>query len=183
MESMEEKTTGGKETGTVIVTALLILLLLSIVGLAGTDSTIMEKAMVRSDAVGIRVGYLAESGAMEGVQKVENEEAKEELLPAWLSRASRNYGMLVEADARDPGIDSHNLDLNGDGTVDEKDIAAMERSETDPDGRTYRLVVLKAAQGSSTALGQSRLYDYIAYGYSEAFGGLAMIKVGFKKRF
>lgn len=180
---MEGKTAMGKEAGTVIVTALFILLLLTIVGLAATDTTVMEKAMVRSDAIVVRVGYLAESGAMEGVQKIENEDAREELLPAWLTRGCRNYGLLVEADGRKPDSDSRNLDLNDDGKVDESDIAAMEQSETDPDGQSYRLVVLKPAPGSSTALGQSRLYDYISYGYSEALGGRAIIKVGFRKRF
>lgn len=171
------------ETGTVLITALFILLLLTLIGLAATDTTVSEKAMVRSEAVALRGGYLAESGAMEGVQRIENESNREELLPAWLTRVSNNYGLLVEADSRQADNDTGNLDLNNDGVVNENDTLAMERSEIDPGGQTYRLVVLKATQGSSSSLGQSRLYDYISYGYSEAFGGRARIKVGFKKRF
>lgn len=170
------------ETGTVIVAALFILLLLTIVGLAATNTSVTEKAMVRSEAVAIRGGYLAESAAMEGVQKIENERTREELLPAWISRSSKNFGLLIGAATWQSG-DAGDLDLNNDGAVDERDILAMDLSEADPDGHTYRLVVFKGSRGGSSSLGQSRLYDYISYGYSEAFGGRAMIKVGFRKRF
>ena len=72
----------GNEKGVAIIAALLILMLLSLLAITFTDTTITEKGIVRSEAVFERAFYKAESGAMEGIQKLANESAPKELLPA-----------------------------------------------------------------------------------------------------
>ncbi len=171
------------EQGTAIITALLLLMLLTFIGITSTRTTITEKSVIRSDAVFEKSFYLAESAALEGVQRLANESAPEELLVAFLKPGvSKNDGLLVAADAQKPENDTANCDSDGDGNVNGNDT--FDICELDPGNETYRLVVeLPIASGSSLALGSSRIYSYASYGLTESQGGRAMIKVGYKKRF
>lgn len=172
----------GNERGTAIITVLLILMLLTFIGITSTRTTVTEKAVIRSDAVFERSFYLAESAALEGVQKLANESAPEELLAPLITAASNNNGLLISADAREPENDLANCDSDGDGDIDGNDISDI--CVLDPDNTTRRLVVqLPISSGSSLGLGSSRLYSYVSYGLTEAQGGRAMIKIGYKKRF
>lgn len=180
---MHAKQIVDNEQGVAIITALLVLLLLSIIAITATKTTTTEKNMVRSEAVFERDFYLAESAAMEGLQKIENESAPKELLAPLIVLAgagqSNNAGLLVSPDPDNPDDEQENLDTNDDGVVDETDYDASELAT-----ETHRLVVqLPISSGSSLALGSSRLYSYMSYGVTNFEGGRAMIKVGYKKRF
>ncbi len=168
------------EQGTAIVAALLVLLLLTFVALMATDTTTTEKAVVRSDAVFEQDFFLAESAALEGIQKLANENSPEELLAARLTGSAKNANLLRAADSQEPDNDVANLDLNGDNKVDSNDF--LETSQLDSKNSTYRVVVQKPISGS-LGMESSRLYDYVAYGYSEGNRGRALVKIGFKKRF
>ncbi len=172
----------GNEQGTAIITVLLILMLLTFIGITSTRTTVTEKAVIRSDAVFERSFYLAESAALEGIQKLANESTPEELLAPLITAASNNDGLLISADAQQPENDLANCDSNGDGDIDGNDIPDV--CVLDPDNTTRRLVVqLPISSGSSLGLGSSRLYSYASYGLTEAQGGRSMIKIGYKKRF
>jgi hypothetical protein len=174
------------ENGVAIVTVLLILMLLTFIGITSTNTTITEKKMVRSLAVFERDFSLAESAAMEGVQKIANESTPEELLAPLVTSGANNDGLLVSADPLEPENDIKNLDANGDAQIDRNDFsgAGVTASEVDAKNLTFRKVVqLPIASGDSLGLGASRVYSYAAYGFSENSGGRAMIKVGYKKRF
>ncbi len=170
------------EQGTAIVAALLILLLLTFVAIMATDTTTTEKAIVRSDSVFERNFYRAESAALEGIQKLANESSPQELLAPLITTDANNANLLRAADSQDPDNDVANLDISGDSEVDKNDF--LETSQIDSDNSTYRAVVQKPIQsGNSLGMESSRLYDYVAYGYSEGNRGRAMVKIGFKKRF
>ncbi len=170
------------EQGTAIVAALLVLLLLTFVALMATDTTTTEKAVVRSDAVFERNFYLAESAAMEGIQKLANENSPQELLAPLLTSGAKNANLLRAANSQEPDNDVANLDLSGDNEVDSNDF--LETSQLDSKNSTYRAVVQEPIQsGNSLGMESSRLYDYVAYGYSEGNRGRALVKIGFKKRF
>ncbi len=171
------------EQGTAIITALLILMLLTFIGITSTRTTITEKSVIRSDAVFEKSFYLAESAALEGVQRLVNESTPDELLaPLIKPGVSNNDGLLVLADAKEPENDLANCDSQGDGDIDGND--SFDACELDPGNETYRLVVqLPISSGSSLGLGSSRLYSYASYGLTEAQGGRAMIKIGYKRRF
>jgi hypothetical protein len=172
------------EEGVAIISVLLILMLLTFIGITATKTTTNEKKMVRSEAIFERDFFLAESAAMEGVQKMANESTPEELLAPLISTGANNEGLLVSADPREPENDLKNLDADSDNQVDKNDFTVTSESEIDPNNLTFRRVVqLPIASGDSLALGASRIYSYASYGYSENSGGRAMIKVGYRKRF
>jgi len=173
------------EQGTAIITVLLILMLLTFVAITSTNTVINEKAMVRSEAVFEKSFYLAESAALEGVQKMENEPKPEKLLASLVKNdtSASTYGLLYGEDTEKPEDDRIQLADDNSKTSDAELVTNLDPSDIDSAG-TYRRVIQKPiASGSSLALGSSRLYDYVSYGYSMANDGRAMIKVGYKKRF
>ncbi len=173
------------EQGTAIIAALLILMLLTFMAISATNTTISEKAMVRSEAIFEQNFYKAESAAMEGVQQLANATSPQNLL-APLSSGT----LLRSADSLEPQSDLANLDTNGDGVIDNLDTFGT-TSNIGPN--TYQIVVqLPISSGSSKSLTQtsSRLYNYAAYGLSMAdkdstgrFISVSIVKIGFKKRF
>lgn len=169
------------EQGVAIITVLLLLLLLSVVSVTATKTVINEKRIVRSEAVFEKSFYYAEAGALETVQKLENASEYYDLLPALAEDGSENKDLLYSADEDDPDDDSLNLDLNEDGAFDQDDLEVADVSDTDGDSR--RIAVLMPIEGSSLSLSSTRLYTYMAYGTSNANGGNAKVKIGYKKRF
>ncbi len=181
------------EEGVAIITVLLILMLLTFVGITATNTTTSEKKMVRSKTVFDRVFLFAESASMEGVQKMANESTPEELLAPLITTGANNEGVLVNADSKEPENYRKNIDGNppnphgnNNGRIDKGDFAGCPNciSEVDANNNTFRLVVqLPIQSGDSLALGSSRVYTYASFGYSENWGGRAMVDVGFRKRF
>jgi hypothetical protein len=175
------------DDGTVIITALLILMLLTFIAFTATHTTRVEKAIVRSEAVTEQTFYLAESGAMEAIQKMENQDDPNNLLPDLLTIGSPNVNLLRKyQDPDDANNDLSNLDQNvaaggdNDGVIDPDDFGETADIDTDT---TFRAVVLTKSSGDSLRGGTSRTYSYLSYGYSEAQSGRSLIKVGYKKRF
>ncbi len=170
------------QEGVAIVTVLLLLMLLILVGVTATKTVINEKRIVRSEAVFEQSFFFAEAGALEGVQKLENETKPEELLAPLIEATSNNEGLLVAANEEEPKDDEINLDKDADGDFDKDDVALAQVSDTNPE--TKRVVVqMPIPPGSSLGLGSSRLYEYMSYGMTEANGGDSMIKIGYRKRF
>ncbi|GBE53516.1 hypothetical protein BMS3Bbin14_02014 [bacterium BMS3Bbin14] len=173
------------EQGTAIIAALLILMLLTFMAIAATNTTISEKAMVRSESIFEQNFYKAESAAMEGVQQMTNATLPQNLL------AALNPGPLLRpANSKDSQSDLLNLDTNGDGVIDNNDTFDV----TSQIGTNTHLIVIQMPidSGSSKSLTQtsSRLYNYVAYGLSMAdpdstgrFLSVSIVKIGFKKRF
>lgn len=170
----------GNDKGIAIVAALLVLMLLSVIAVTFTDTTVTEKTIVRSEAVFERVFFKAESGAMEGVQKVMNETSHNELLPA-LGGAVNNAGLLVSVERADKENNVAMTDATGDSKFTDADIPAWDPSEADT--KTYRRVVLAEGSYGSLKVTDPRDYYYTAFGYSDADNGSAMIKIGFVKHF
>ncbi len=173
------------QQGTAIISALLILMLLSFIAITATNTTITEKSMVRSEAIFEKSFFLAESAAMEGLQKLANKSDPNDLLASLATQTgstSDNKDLLVSADANAPHNDEANLDTTGAEGFGPEDIANMESSNVG--NATKRMVVqLPIGSGSSLGLGASRLYSYTSFGFTEANSGRALIKVGYKKRF
>ncbi len=170
----------GNDQGTAIITALLVVMLLTLVGITATNTTITEKAVVRSEAVFEQDFYLAESAAMEAVQKLENQTTAEELLPKLMEAGAENEDLLTEAEEDGPTDELTLLDSDNDNDIDGNDD--FELSETDTASTTYRRAALLKPEGS-LGLGSSRLYSFFAFGLSESNGGRSLIKVGYNKRF
>ena len=191
------------ENGVVMVATLLILMLLSFVAITMTDTTFFEKKMVRGEAIFKKAFFHAESAAFEGAQRLENvpsTNAAQEILGPVLDTNSEFYNILLVGDdeepsnleetlnnfppgtALPPGTPVISSDYLNRGTPADQTDDLGETSEQDDE--TYRLIVQQPIpSGSSLALGQSRLYSYNTYGFSESLDGRALIKLGYKKRF
>lgn len=186
------------DNGTAIVTALLILLMLTFVALTATDTTINEKAMIRSEAIFEQSFSLAESASLEGLQKlasVDNDKI-DDLLPKRLSSSSENKDLLIESEDEDTKDVFDILDASLDGIIDKDDFyhpdpanklpghgPSFEKSELGAE--TFRTaMILPIANGDSLSLttANSRLYRYNTYGLSEANGGKSLILIGYKRR-
>ena len=191
------------EKGTAIVAALLILLLLTFVAITATDTTVNEKAMIRSESIFEQTFSLAESAALEGLQKlasVDNDKV-DDLLPKRLSASSVNKDLLMESEDDDVKdifdlldansdnvVDKHDYynDVNGNGKFDSGEkITDPSFEKSDLGDETYRTaMILPIANGDSLSLttANSRLYRYNTYGLSEANGGKSLILIGYKRR-
>jgi len=195
------------ENGTAIVAALLILLLLTFVAITATDTTVNEKAMIRSEAIFEQSFSLAESAALEGLQKlasVENDDV-DDLLPKRLSGTSKNKELLIESEDEDTNDIFDILDENDDNVVDKHDFYKDSPTGPNHNGKydageeladpsfeksklgdeTYRTaMILPIANGDSLSVttANSRLYRYNTYGLSEANGGKSLILIGYKRR-
>lgn len=176
------------EKGVAVVVALLVLLLLSVLAVTFTDTTVTEKAIVRSEAAYERAFYKAESGAMEGAQKLENASAANELLPN-VGGAVSNAGLIVSvnADTTQGGTENNiaMVDVNNDSKFTAADLPTWNFSEIN--SNTYRRAILadnESVTGHEESLGltgKSKVYDYIIFGYSDAERSGAMIKIRFRK--
>ena len=191
------------ENGTAIVSALLILLLLTFVALTATDTTMNEKAMIRSEAVFEQNFSLAESAAVEGLQKLasKNNDDIEDLLPKRMSDSSDNADLLVGSDSEEMQDIVDVLDAYDDDVIDKKDFYSDANSNGKYDAgeelanpsfeisklgkETYRTaMMLPIANGDSLSLttAKSRLYRYNTFGLSEDNGGKSLILIGYKRR-
>lgn len=170
------------ENGTAIISALLILMLLTFVALLATHTTVDEKMMVRSEAIFEQVFDLAESANFEGVQALADS-SPECSLEATATAACKTKEFLVNANVEGEDNDILNLDKNLDGKVSGADFTGLTRSGLDATNNTYKKIYQKKIEGSSLGLETSRLYTYNVFGFSEKYNSSLLIKTGFKKRF
>jgi Tfp pilus assembly protein PilX len=172
------------EKGTAIVSALLILMLLTFVALMATNTTTEEKLMVRSETIFEQVFDLAESANIEGIQLLADSDSDCSLAERANSTPTcPTNGILAQADEKDEENDIVNLDINNDNMISGSDFNNINRSRIDGTNATYKKLIQKKIEGSSLGLETSRLYSYNAYGFSEKYGSRTLIKMGYKKRF
>ncbi len=169
------------EDGFVLVLALVFLVVLSLLAVAGVRMTSTELKIAGNERVGKVNFYTAEGAAFEGVQRNLNKYRREDLLPNSSDfDAANNPELKTVVDETE---DMPNLDSDSDGEIDQTVATALPAAILDG-GTMELLVVLNAIpSGSSLALGSTRLYDFASYGYAKKNNGSSLVKVGFKKRF
>lgn len=180
----------GREDGYVLILAMAVLLVLTILGIAGVKNSTVELQIAGNERISTVNFYYAEGAAYEGAQKVMNEDDNETLLPALNPSPTDTDLIKTAAEENDVElVDNANLDQNDDGEFTEDDLAKIATATVDTvadsDVVVKNLVTLnQIPSGSSLALGASRLYDYSVYGYGEKENkGNVLVKVGVKKRF
>lgn len=159
------------EQGFVLVTALLIMVLLTVLGIAATNTTIVELRIAANERDYKRNLYKAEGAAMEAAQILEDEPDREELLPGittnpWLKSV-------------DDPLYATPLDL----MTLVGGPAALADAVSDVRHATFARGVVKGAKGASLSMSGSTVREYSIYGGSEERGGRVMIDIGYKKRF
>jgi len=172
------------QDGFVLILALLMLAALTLLGMAATNTTVLELHISGNDKSAKINFFAAESAALEAAQKVLNESDLQKILPTVNSSPSPTDLVKIAAQA-DSNIkrDKLNLDINGDGKIDHLD--SLPHSGIEIDGATVgHVVALNGIEsGHSLGVGTSRLYDYTSYGVVTFNNNRQIVKVGLKKRF
>ena len=158
------------EEGTIMPVALVLLLLLTMIGIAATMTSEVEIKIAGNELAYKENLYFAEGSAMAGVQMLQNEtdtNVLKDLSLNWL------HSSLPDANI--------NSDINW--------VLANNNANqalTDEDGYTGYLAVYQGiAPGGSLDIGgtTSSLHNYTIYGRSARHNGEAIIELGYKRRF
>jgi hypothetical protein len=157
------------EGGTIMPLALVLLLLLTMIGIAATMTSEVEIRIAGNEVAYKENLYFAEGSAMAGVQLLEEADTSElkDLSFEWL------YSSLL-----DPNISS-NINWNPD---DNNENPAFDGVK----GYTGYMAVYQGIDpGGSLDIGgaTTNLHQYTIYGRSAQKNGEAIIEVGYKRRF
>ena len=182
------------ENGSAIVMALMILVILTIIGIASSTNTVFELQIVRNEAMYRRNFYRAESAIVESAQRLEDETIAANLLPDtspfnWLNAA------LGAPDMADMGSWKVDTDPPGwinpplwpaDGLPKSNAANNMDDPGDNRNNTRYAAICNGIAAGSSLSMtGGSNLYSYSIYGLfdSTANQGRSLIMMGYYKAF
>ena len=162
------------EEGAVIIAALLILVLLTIIGIASTNISNTEVRIAAHEAIHQQNFYRAEGAAiqvMDEMEGMENPETEDPAL-AWMTQTLESSQSL---------IDSGNL---YDGTFWESGSGdATPAASTFADTR-YVVVSGGIVEGESLDMGSTKIHSYTIYGRSApANRGSVTVEVGYLKAF
>ena len=156
------------EKGSIMPVALVLLLLLTMIGIAATMTSEVEIRIAGNEVAYKENLYFAEGSAMAGVQMLQNQtdtDVLKNLSLPWL------HGTLPDANIA--GDDNWDLDN------------AKEASDDEPDYGRYLAVYQGIAPGGSLDIGgtTTSLHNYTIYGRSARHNGEAIIEIGYKRRF
>lgn len=162
------------EDGFVLVSTMIVMVMLSMVGLASTTSTVMELQISANDRDYKENFYRAEGAAVESAQRLANETDTDELRPSltdkvWLQSAV-DYTI------------ANNWDVGG-GIPVNFQTAALDDAESDVRIAANSLGVARGRKASSIEMTKPSVKAFELYGWSEERGGRVIIEVGYKKRF
>ena len=149
------------EEGSVIVITLMVLVLLTIVGMASINTANTEIEIAGAELIYQRNFYLAEGAAMEAVRLLDNDSTMTATTgPSWMEMA--------------PGA------LSGSG-IDAFWASNEETCTIDADA-TYIADYEGIAAGSSLDVNKAKLHDISIYGRSQK-RGVSEVRLGYRKAF
>lgn len=160
------------ENGSAILVALLVLVALTVIGIASINTSSIELKISQNEKVYKQNFNIAESAAMHAVKLIGNMDGQEDyndLMPSttslvWLS---------------DPGSSSF---FENSGSWDYDDTGGDDNAEESADGTYMYAADFEGKQGgSSLKQGESSINLYSIYGMSQNKGGMALIDTGCKK--
>jgi hypothetical protein len=156
------------EEGSVIILAILVLVILSIVGFSASRTATTEMQIVRNDGTYQNRFYIAESGAVQVAQMLENETNFNDLrlfVPAYLNPSDVDM------------LDVTNWDVTG------ADATAV-ASTLVPNGALEVAIMYQRATGSLGLEHQTRLHELAVIGLLDRNGrGQHMVEIGYRKRY
>ncbi len=156
------------EEGTVMVIALLMLALLTIIGISGTNTAVTELQIVGNDARYRQNFYRAEAAVMEAAQMSENAPV-DTLRDRTFNTAGYEW------------LTGRNVNAS-DMTVTANWIAGTNSAAATFAGTMYS-VVEEGVLGGSLDVSGTQLYEYTIYGLCNVNNGESFIEVGYKMRF
>jgi len=165
------------ESGFVLVIAMLIMVVLTVVGIAALNSSTIELRISGNDRVAKRNFYDAESAAFEAGARLEAEGNVNELVAA---RSSKLW-LQAPSGGQDPVLNAANTWQNpGFNNFIVASVAAG--------NQVVRLAavdhgIARGARGSSLRMTASAVHDYHLFGYAQLNNSWKLIEIGYKKRF
>lgn len=169
------------EEGSVIVIALLILVLLTIIGISGTNTTVTELGIVRNEAIYKQNFFRAEAAAVNAAQLLEDEDNAMLLRDLPYGRGIKQWLRNDFNDLLDPGSGNIASDANW---KDEDDSTDFSEEAIDLDNR-FLAFHQGVASGSTLGMDGSTLHDFSIFGRSQTNGvaGASIIEMGYRKRY
>ena len=156
--------------GTILPIALVLLLLLTMIGIAATMTSEVEIRIAGNELTYKQNLYFAEGSAMMGVQVLENETDTtllKDLSIPWLHSSLPHTNISSDTNWNPDNNNANPALIGGDGYTG------------------YLAVYQGVAPGGSLDIGgtTSTLHQYAIYGRSARKNGEAIIEVGYKRRF
>ncbi len=186
MENEVEPVAKTGEKGSIILVVLMVLVLLTLGGIAATDLVVTESGIVRNTAIHKQNLLLAEMAAMEGLRDILTRNDAPDLAPGGVG-APAWFKDIATWD-NDPTVDDPGDDDNFPLTNNNSAVAAAtlldERGETAAAPLRYYFVGWRDAPNSSLVMTNAQwrqgrviaIYDSVTY-------GLASVELGVIKRF
>ncbi len=183
------------EKGTALIIALMLLVLLTLLGMAATTTSTLE-IMIAGNERDYKVNfYEAESAAIQAAVTMENEPNPNVQMRGWGPRWGANGENWLRhfQDATKPDMTDLDVwdDITGDPDATQNDYSdwADDQDNVISDGNEK--IAYYAAKFIGVGLGDSldvapdgsRKYSYVIYGYSKSGNGRALIEVGYKRAF
>ena len=155
---MKEKCLLKNDDGSVLVLALIMLMLLTVIGIAASRTASIEIQISGNDIIYKQNLYMAEAGAMESAQTLENTDLHSP--PTWVHAVGTVYneGFWDNDNDSQPSVDA-NLP------------------------NRYLTLYEGLIAGSSLAMSKSNVHSYAIYGRCKQNRGLVVINVGYRKAF
>ena len=166
------RTVGCNQDGFVLVVGMMVMVVLTFIGIAATNTTIFEHLISANDKVAKDVFYEAEAAAYEGAQRLENEDDRDNL------KAARTQHLwLMGASAKDDFIDDNTKweddDLTSGMTHDDSSVSIVAIDQG----------VLKGEEASSLKMTSPSVYGFQLLGHSKQNSSEKTIEIGYKKKY
>ena len=161
------------EEGSVIVLSVMVLVVLTIVGFSANRNSTTESQIVRNNSTYQKNFYVAESGAIEGAQRVSNEN------DTWTLRRQRREWLNRVED-----VDLTNT-ANWDSDTTSANQNAIVSNMVGGNRLEVSVVDLGVAPGSSMDMFGTQLHEFATFGIGDRAEtrGRIMIEMGYRKRY
>ena len=161
-----------RQTGSAIVVVLLLMLALTTLGIMSIHSGLLQLQLVQNSQEGKKHFYLAESAALEGIQRVVDAAA--------IDRAEKiHFWYHTQSHLRQTGIDFRYADAwITDGSADDNALESRMHADLHIAAVEWRL-----ATGSSAIVTGSRLYMNRIYGLCNRRDHPFIVEVGYYIRY
>ena len=158
------------EKGTVIIAALMVLVLLTIIGIASTNVSNTEIKIAGREMIYQQNFYRAEGATLEALNIMENLDNPKTADPAWLWAALNTFAVETPYDS-----------TFWDGTLVDAD--AIPEPSTLADTR-YAVVSGGIIEGESLDMGSTKIHRYAIYGRcAPPNRGAVTVEIGYLKAF
>ncbi len=168
------KTTIANESGFVLVTAMVLLLMLSFLGISGLNTSSLEVEIAASDKLFKEAFYNAEGGAACGAQVLENATTQ-----SLEQRTVLGMGVVTSfIDGVDGTLDDTEL-----MTTTEWTVGRAQNCGGGANPPSYFMVDEGVPPGEPVGMDESKMHRFMVVGKSETVNDRIFVDIGYRKRY